>query len=293
MSVFYHLSPPLTRHLLFSKLSYVYQCTGCESIELQRLTHNKYVVFGCLLVSNITQRSTGQGFKFVATTPKVDRICEHCGHSYQMGGPIWSEPIHSKSFITQLQNELSDFKDQAFGTHKRMHGLLQVVSEELTDSPLYYCLDRLCRVIQCSMPSMKTFRSALLNGGFQVSYSHANKTSVKTNASNGFIWDVMRHIRKLSHIDNKLNENSPGSRIMSREPTHIVSLEAHENAEPISREKQLLRYQVNPEPNWGPLSLPSKLNDKRALNQGKRSRPKDIDESSACQKKASMEWALD
>jgi len=76
-----------------------------------------------------------------------------------------------------------------------------------------------------------------------------------------------------------LKENSVGFEIINKPSTHSVSLDIHENAEPVSKEMQLLRYQVNPEPNWGPRSLPSKQGDKRLINQGKRSRPKDSDES--------------
>ena len=219
-------------------------------------------------------RNSEREYNFTPTAPKVARNCEHCGHSYQMGGPIWSQPIHCQQFISQLQKELSDSIDNTFGTHKRIHGLLQVLSEELIDSPLYYCLDRLCRVVQCSMPSMKTFRSALLNGGFQVSYSHASKTSVKTNAPNDFVWDVMREIQKKSQKNN-LNEKSPGFQILSKKAIHSICFDIHENAEPLSKEMNFLRYQVNPEPDWGPRSLPSKMDDKRIRNQGKRSRSKD------------------
>ncbi|CAG2121585.1 unnamed protein product, partial [Medioppia subpectinata] len=103
-----------------SKLSYVYQCTGCESIELQPLIQNK-------------RHSEDNAYNFSPTAPKVGRNCEHCGHTYQMGGPIWSAPIHSSQFISQLQKQLSDFNEQSFVTHKRMHGMLQVLSEELID----------------------------------------------------------------------------------------------------------------------------------------------------------------
>lgn len=45
---------------------------------------------------------------------------------------------------------------------------------------------------------MMTFRSALLNAGYKVSFSHANKTSIKTNASNDIIWDVVRAWEKVN-----------------------------------------------------------------------------------------------
>ncbi|CAG2183855.1 unnamed protein product, partial [Oppiella nova] len=74
-------------------------------------------------------RHSESEYNFNPTAPKVDRKCEHCGSTYHMGGPIWSDPIHSSQFISQLQKQLSDFNEQDFKTHKRMHGMLQVLSE--------------------------------------------------------------------------------------------------------------------------------------------------------------------
>lgn len=57
----------------------------------------------------------------------------------QMGGPIWLGPLHDKSFVSKLLNDVSNSK---LGTSKRLMGVLSVVHEEL-DTPLYYTLDRL------------------------------------------------------------------------------------------------------------------------------------------------------
>jgi tRNA (guanine26-N2/guanine27-N2)-dimethyltransferase len=206
-----------------------------------------------------------------------------------MGGPIWADPIHSLDFIDKMQKQLSNFNEDSernFATHKRLHGILQVLSEELVDSPLYYSLDRLCRVVRCAMPSMKLFRSALLNAGFEVSYSHASKTSIKTNAPNVFVWDIMREIQK-NYPKIGLDEKSPGFAIVSKSSSNQISFDIHEKAEPLSKEMQLLRYQVNPDSNWGPKSRPSKVEDKRALNQGKRSRTNDSQSSESLSKKIS------
>ena len=38
------------------------------------------------------------------------------------------------------------------------------------------------------------YRSALLNAGYRVSLSHANKLAIKTDAPNEFIWRMMREL---------------------------------------------------------------------------------------------------
>ncbi len=37
-----------------------------------------------------------------ATGPIVGEKCQECGQKFQIGGPIWSEPIHDKSFVERL-----------------------------------------------------------------------------------------------------------------------------------------------------------------------------------------------
>ena len=61
----------------------------------------------------------------------------------------------------------------------------------------------------------------------------------------------MRCWEKLNPVKRK-KENSPGAAILSKEIVMQVSFEAKPGANPASRQKKLLRYQENPEANWGP-----------------------------------------
>ena len=65
------------------------------------------------------------------------------------------------------------------------------------------------------------------------------------------VWDIMRCWEKLHPVKRK-NVNSPGTAILSKEPVIQVSFEVKSAANPASRQKKLLRYQENPEANWGP-----------------------------------------
>lgn len=196
-----------------------------------------------------------------------------------MGGPIWNREIHSLIFVEKLKSNLQS-GNYDFKTSKRLFGMLQLVSEELPNAPLFYGLDRISRVLHCTTPKMKDFRSAILNAGYQVSYSHAYKTSVKTNAPSLLIWDIMREWCKANPPKNidKVSFNDAGKIILSKEPKHIISFLFNSQAEPMSKEMQLLRYQVNPAEDWGPKPKPANSVDKRAKNQNKRKRSKSCSE---------------
>jgi tRNA (guanine26-N2/guanine27-N2)-dimethyltransferase len=73
----------------------------------------------------------------------------------QIGGPIWSGPLHDGTFVSRLERLA---RTGEFGTARRMQGVLAVVREELPDVPLYYTLDRLCSVVHSESVPMVQFR---------------------------------------------------------------------------------------------------------------------------------------
>lgn len=71
-----------------SKKSYVYHCNGCEMFTLQPVGVN---------VEN------GDSKKYKAGVgPTVPQRCKECGHTFKIGGPIWSERIHDLDFVNGL-----------------------------------------------------------------------------------------------------------------------------------------------------------------------------------------------
>lgn len=219
-----------------SKLGMVYQCSGCETFTLQPLGR-------CA--------EKGNSFKFTpALGPPVGLNCSHCGHKHHIGGPMWIDQLHNVDFVGRLIQRVSE-NPQLYGTSKRMLGILHMLAEEL-EVPLYFMLDKLASTVRVSTPSMLQFRSALLNAGHRVSFSHACKNSVKTDAPMEFIWDIIRTWKLQNPSKKPLEPGSPGEGIMKTEPSSPVSFVIHPGANPSSREQQLLRYQVNPEPCWGP-----------------------------------------
>ena len=122
-----------------TKTAMVYNCVGCGSFALQQMA--------------TAIPTKGGNHKFVpGSGPPVGPACEHCGHKHQIGGPIWSAPIHDVDFLDSMLKRVS--RDSAlFNTSERMKGMLSVAREELQDVPLYYILDDICNILHCTPSS--------------------------------------------------------------------------------------------------------------------------------------------
>lgn len=120
--------------------------------------------------------------------------------------------------------------------------------------------------------------SALLNGGFAVSRSHASPGSLKTNAPRAFVLDIIREWIKITPVKmENVKDGSPAAKLLAKEQTCVapacvflaslpvlmliciflgratVDLEPHPDVEKaLMSTFKLVRYQLNPLPNWGP-----------------------------------------
>ena len=106
------------------------------------------------------------------TGPPVNTNCQFCSNSHHIGGPIWIAPLHDLEFVSDLVDSLTE---ERFSTVSRMRGMLSMVLEELPDLPLYYELSRLCNITKLSQGKITEYLSAILNAGYRVSLTHANK----------------------------------------------------------------------------------------------------------------------
>ncbi|XP_039490274.1 probable tRNA (guanine(26)-N(2))-dimethyltransferase [Drosophila santomea] len=231
--------------LSMSKQSWIYQCTGCETFTLQPLGITK---------PNPTAGNPQQ-LKFgIPTGPAVNSQCEHCGHRHHLGGPIWSAPIHNPEFVQDLLKAVQESNLQSLGTQRRIVGVLSMVQEELQDVPLYYTPDKLCCVLKLEIVPMLKFRSAILHAGYRVSYSHASKNSLKTNAPPAVLWDILRSWSKRHPVNpERMIPGTSLAAILSKECTAEYEFdELHPEANPKSRKSALSRFQENPTPHWGP-----------------------------------------
>jgi tRNA (guanine26-N2/guanine27-N2)-dimethyltransferase len=152
-------------------------------------------------------------------------------------------------------------------------------------APFFFIPSALSKVIHCITPHENAIRGALRHLGYWCSRSHAKPGSIKTNAPWDVIWEVMREWTRQKEPVKKgaIRENTAGYRIMGmdKEKKPVAKGEngnadgaegSHQKAmddtltqkkfevvfdEKLGREKdmkKLVRYQLNPRENWGPMN---------------------------------------
>ncbi|KAH9326009.1 hypothetical protein KI387_006187, partial [Taxus chinensis] len=218
------------------KLSYVYQCVGCDSFHMQPLarTVNK---------NNSLRYLPGYG-------PVVPQECGDCGKKFNMGGPIWSAPIHDSEWVSSTLTNIISLKS-CYPAYDRIFAILTSVSEELLDVPLYVSLHNLCGTLKCTSPKAVMFRSAIINAGYRVSGTHAIPLGLKTDAPMDVIWDIMRSWVKIHPVKSQPPDQS-GSVILAKEPTMKANFTRAQSALSHSQTKKVPRFLPNPENYWGP-----------------------------------------
>ncbi|XP_024975103.1 probable tRNA (guanine(26)-N(2))-dimethyltransferase 1 [Cynara cardunculus var. scolymus] len=218
------------------KLSYVYQCIGCDSFHLQPLART---------VSKNTSIRYLPGFG-----PAVTQECSDCGKKYNMGGPIWSAPIHDQDWVTSILADIKSMKER-YPAFNRISAVLTTISEELPDVPLFLSLHNLCGTLKCTSPSAVVFRSAVINAGYRISGTHVNPLGLKSDAPMDVIWDIMRCWVKNHPVKAQPPEQA-GSVILAKEPQIQVNFARAVASLSKAQAKKVARFLPNPERHWGP-----------------------------------------
>ncbi|KAI3500639.1 hypothetical protein L1887_36463 [Cichorium endivia] len=218
------------------KLSYVYQCVGCDSFHLQPIGRT---------VSKNTSVRYLPGFG-----PVVPQECSDCGKKYNMGGPIWSAPIHDQDWVTSILTEVKAMKNR-YPAFDRISAVLTTISEELPDVPLFLSLHNLCGTLKCTSPSAVIFRSAVINAGYRISGTHVNPLGLKSDAPMDVIWDIMRCWVK-NHPVKAQSPDQSGSVILAKEPVLQANFARAVASLSKAQAKKVARFLPNPERHWGP-----------------------------------------
>lgn len=154
--------------------------------------------------------------------------------------------------------------------------------EAIDHSPFFFIPSALSKVLHCQAPPEAPLKGALRHAGYKATRSHTRPGSIRTDAPWKFIWDMMREWlqQRNPSTTGLLKENTPGWHIMHGKPdaegarkevTDEQSVRLSQNNERemspdhtkakivfddrLGKEhvrKRLVRYQVNPQPNWGP-----------------------------------------
>lgn len=113
--------------------------------------------------------------------------------------------------------------------------------------------------LKLSVPPQLDFRSAILNAGYRVSLSHCYPHSIKTDAPPSVVWDLFSGVAKRQYPDRTWpkplpEKPSPTDYLLSRQVSVVADFTTHPDANPESKKLKLVRFQANPEKNWGPKS---------------------------------------
>eukprot|EP01135_Chromosphaera_perkinsii_P000831 Nk52_evm119s151 gene=Nk52_evmTU119s151 len=217
------------------KVSYLYNCVGCESFEM-------------VPVGKVNDRGSYSAVR----GPGVAEKCEHCGSSKHLGGPAWNGPIHDGDFVKEVLDHVVEKGEKDFKTFPRLNGFLNVVAEELPDAPFFRPLTHLASVVHATSPKLAVMQSAIANAGYKSSVSHCSPEGLKTDCPTEMLWDIMRCWVKKNPLTAKRKAmDTPGNRILSKEPTIEADFTINPKALSKSRESCLVRFPELP-PNWGP-----------------------------------------
>jgi len=235
-----------------SNLSYVLQCVGCDSFELQplgRVEERSHERTG----KTYTKFMPGKLSAAVEHNEHGDRKCHNCGWGMNIGGPIWSAPVHDKEWVESVLKDVKESSDERYPGKEKVRALLTNCSEELTDTPLHYCLHAMAGTLKITPPTLALFRSAIINAGYKVSGVHCNQLAVKTNAPSSVLWDIMRCWEKEHPAQEDFkNGRSPGASILKKEPVVKAKWTRVNGAFSKAQMAGETRFPTNPEENWGP-----------------------------------------
>ncbi|OAY73270.1 putative tRNA (guanine(26)-N(2))-dimethyltransferase 1 [Ananas comosus] len=182
--------------------------------------------------------------------PVVPQECTHCGKKFNMGGPIWSAPIHDQEWVLSMLANVKAMKEK-YPAYDKITSVLTTISEELHDVPLFVSLHNLCATLKCTSPSAVMFRSAVINAGYRISGSHVNPLGLKSDAPMDVIWDIMRCWVK-SHPIRAQPPDHSGTVILSKEPKLQANFARVVASLSKAQAKKVKRFLPNPERHWGP-----------------------------------------
>ncbi|KAM3229469.1 hypothetical protein ACQJBY_060368 [Aegilops geniculata] len=182
--------------------------------------------------------------------PVVPQECSDCGKKFNVGGPIWSAPIHDQDWVLSTLTDVRQMKDR-YPAYNKITSVLTTVSEELHDIPLFFSLHNISGTVKCTSPSAVMFRSAVINAGYQISSSHCNPLGLKSDAPWDVIWDIMRCWVK-NHPIKEQPRDSPGTAILSKSPQLEANFSRAVAALSKAQVKKVNRFLPNPESHWGP-----------------------------------------
>lgn len=255
---------PIDVKQLQSKTMITYHCSQCGSY------HNQYL--GRISERDSKKNNAKKQLKYsVAQGPPVDHKCKFCGGTYHLAGPMYGGKLHNEEFINEVlrinRDEHAD-RDEIYGTRKRIEGMLTLAKNEIAEAPFYFSPNHLSSILKLQVPPLKTVVAGLGSLGYDCSLTHAQPSTLKTNAPWEAIWYVMKECDKGKNIS-KMKETTIGYKILSTIDKWLENEQEIFDKEKLSfkgndqsgkvenlRKLKIVRYQENPTKNWGPKARP-------------------------------------
>lgn len=127
---------------------------------------------------------------------KLTLSCPICrkNNSIDYAGPLWDNEIHNADFI----NEMIELNNQLhYNNKKRIDKLLNLIKEEIGKPIFYYNIHKLSKILKISnIPKLEEIISRIKNKGYQISRTHFDFLSVKTNMDNDSIKNLLLQLGK-------------------------------------------------------------------------------------------------
>ncbi|EAN32808.1 N2-dimethylguanosine tRNA methyltransferase family protein [Theileria parva strain Muguga] len=200
------------------------------------------------------------------------RKCEECGSRIKIGGPIYTGPLHNHEFVqatlqtldtdhsssnttqntigNDTQNTMentvdgtAESVDIGITMWKRIRGLLTTINEEV-DVPLYYSISDLCQIWSLTTISPILFKGVLRGLGYKASNFHRDPNSIKTNAPNQVVMDIIRTHAK--------NTSKTSNHSFFSKPIQTVGIDLDMK---VAKVKDVPRWFPNPTSHWGPKKM--------------------------------------
>ncbi|EFX05420.1 dimethylguanosine tRNA methyltransferase [Grosmannia clavigera kw1407] len=156
----------------------------------------------------------------------------------------------------------------------------------LDPMPFFFLPSNLAKVVHCMTPNEDAMRGALVRLGYRATRSHCRPGSIKTDAPWSVLWDVMRAwVRQKAPVKpESIRPGTPAERLLrlgssgegserTEKEEKVETVETTETTETTEKESKLeivfdetqghkrirgadklVRYQINPRENWGPMN---------------------------------------
>ncbi|ORM41737.1 putative tRNA (guanine(26)-N(2))-dimethyltransferase [Babesia sp. Xinjiang] len=173
--------------------------------------------------------------------------CDECGGRLKIGGPLYIGSIHNKDFVRATLKNAETARQSLPGVtqNPKIIGTLTAISEELEDVPLHYNIPYYCQRWNLTTISPSAFKKCLENLGYRASHFHREPQSLKTDAPNKVVMDILRYQAQ--------QEGKVGTHNFFKTPIQTKNIDLTLREQP--EKKTVARWLKNPTDNWGPKKM--------------------------------------